>query len=187
MGLRRNRRETILVSWKPMPPTLRDDPKVDEAALHESLLTWADWCHTRRRAGRCLSAEGQYVRETTRAPSKPIAKSDAIAAEKINSALLLIPVHERSALQMRYFQLIPDRIIARKLKLNTEAYPVFMRRARLMLKNVLRLAENGPILRSDNSLPSSDETSDAQKQGIASSPKQHRSLPSPSPKAASGS
>lgn len=169
---RRRRRETILVSWKAAPPSLRDEPREDEQSMHEDLLNWGMWCKRSRRAGRCASAEGGYIPERVRQEKVREARVqvNSLSAERINSGMLLIPKEERHALQLRYYLSLPDRIIARKLGVNIEAYPACMRRARLMLRNVLRYGEKDCILRPDNStLPSSDETKDAQKQGVLSS------------------
>ena len=118
---------------------LMDEPQDDETWVHEALIAWGFWCHDRPWRAGCVSAEGRY-RPPAQAlfnPPEPRPRS-FVRPEDTNSALLGVPGQHREALVLRYYMLMPDRIICRIIALRPTAYQRFMRDARLMIRNVLQ-------------------------------------------------
>jgi DNA-directed RNA polymerase specialized sigma24 family protein len=115
----------------------------EQSDVHDRLLNWGTWCQGGGAGarGRAASAEGRYdsragnvyvdgrgVEQLTR----------GLDAETLNSALLTLPVQHRTALQLRYFKKLPDRLICRMLDLRWESYSRFMGDARLLLHAALQ-------------------------------------------------
>ena len=119
---------------------LADIPQNDELSVHLRLENWGRWCRVKPRFGRAQSAEGGYRPEAGNVfdPPEPKLFIDPLDAEVINGALLKLAHEFRWGLRMRYFERRPDRIIAKKLAVPRLKYQPFMRRARLMVMNVLR-------------------------------------------------
>lgn len=111
-----------------------DEVPQSEWAIHERLVGWSEWCRVRHHQGHAMSAEGRQVKlggALGRGPSLP-SGSDAT-----NAALLHISPEHRRALQLRYFERLPDRIICRILRLRASSYARFLSDARRLLDAAL--------------------------------------------------
>lgn len=133
---RRHRRDEARATWRPSHSLLLDEPKEDEVGIHEALLQWARWCALKWIPGRAASAEGQYVPPAANIydPPEPRAIINPLVVVELNAALLFIPDLSRRAVRMRYFDRLPDRLIARRIDCRIQEYSGFMRDARLKLK-----------------------------------------------------
>lgn len=160
MKSKRKNRTKILVYGRDLPIFI-DEPRADEAWIHSQLERWADWCKERKMRGKCNSIEHRFVAPKGNIYNPPQAREPVAILEvrEVNSAMLELPQQTRDVLAARYFLKLPDNVLCRRFALKEEAYPKFMRDARLMLQSTLLKRRAECILTPHNSTPtpSNDE------------------------------
>lgn len=112
-----------------------DEISQSQREIDERLADWAEWCRTHHRPGHAMSAEGRHRAKLGSIFIEVIVRprSGPGTAEATNVALLQLSPDHRLALQLRYYNRLPDRVICRMLRLKASSYARFLSDARRLL------------------------------------------------------
>ena len=118
-------------------------------STEDLLQNWGRWLRAGPRVdGQCGSIEGRWRSARCWYPPQPRPlPSDELDALRVDRVMHLVPRRHRNALRLHYLHRFPVFLVARRVAIGADEIEEFMRRARLVVKNLLTRAEKWATMR----------------------------------------
>lgn len=108
-------------------------------AMEFRLLNWANWAlYGRGGKGHCGSIEHRWRSPQCWYPQEPVIPVDVLDALNVEHCMVRLPAFERRLLKEHYVWRRSARNICRGLAIHKDRFAELLRRARLMVRNLLR-------------------------------------------------